>query len=101
MSEVPDGLELISSPISYTGDFDRSVERTFEFDLTFNALERGDYEFPVYALVDGGIVATELDIITVDEGGNRPRTVPEPSSMIALMGLASIAGISRLKRKDH
>ena len=44
-----------------TGDYDRSIARTFEFDVTFTRLAGGLSAFDTHALVDGGIVASEAD----------------------------------------
>ena len=69
------------------GSWDRSADRTFEFDVTFTGLEEGVHAFDTFALVDGGIVATEADLITV--------AVPEPGSLLLLgMGLLGM-GIRR------
>ncbi|RZJ09298.1 MAG: VWA domain-containing protein, partial [Rubrivivax sp.] len=43
------------------GKYDRSVDRTFEYDVTFTRLAAGDKAFSTFGLVDGGIVATERD----------------------------------------
>ena len=57
------------------GDYDRSIDRTFTFDVTFTRVTEGDTTCDTYALVDGGIAATEVDTFT-------SAPVPEPSTMI-------------------
>jgi hypothetical protein len=76
------------------GSWDRSVARTFEFDVTFTALTEGTHSFDTYALVDRGIVATEADIIRVGEG---VATVPEPGTL-ALFG-AGLLGMGLMRRR--
>jgi hypothetical protein len=78
------GVGVAIDPVSYTGDFDRSTERTFTFDVTFTGLEPGVHDFRIDALVDDGIVATERDRITVREDGTP--VVPEPTAA-AVFGL--------------
>lgn len=79
------------------GDFDRSVARTFEFDVTFTGLSNGLWSFNTHALVDRGIVASEADRITVGDGG--PRPVPEPMTLSLLgIGFAG-AGLARRRKQ--
>ncbi len=69
------------------GTYDRSVERIFEFDVTFTRLAGGDITFDTYALVDRGIVAAERDTFTT----------PEPATLV-LMGV-SLLGIGAARRR--
>ncbi len=64
VSEAPDGMEVTATE-GYLGTWERDVDRDFVFDVTFTALEDGEYDFNIYALVDGGRVATEHDVISV------------------------------------
>ncbi len=83
------GLDIEIVPLSITGDFDRSLTRTFEFAVTFTGLAEGIYPFEMYATVDGGRVATEWDEITV---------VPVPGALLLGMLGLSVAGIKLRKR---
>jgi len=74
------------------GAYDRSIDRTFEYDVTFTGLTEGTHHFDTFALADGGIVATEEDWITVS-------TVPEPGILALLsMGLIGVGGVTRRRR---
>ena len=92
LTSAPAGVTVTSSPADITGSFDRSITRTFDFTVTFTGGAPGTYDFPIFATVDGGRVATENDHIVV--GG----TVPDSGSAFILLGLA-IAGVEALRRK--
>ena len=64
-SLVPAGLTVNVTPPSYTGEYDRSIDRIFTFDVTFTAVFPGSYSFTIPVLVDGGTMATEQDNILV------------------------------------
>ena len=66
------------------------------FDVTFTGVTPGTYDFPIYAMVDGGIVAIESDSITV---GGTP-TVPEPATILLMgSGLLSLIGFRKKFKK--
>ncbi|MEM9499851.1 MAG: vWA domain-containing protein, partial [Pseudomonadota bacterium] len=50
------------------GDYDRSIEREFTFDVTFTRIAEGDSAFDTLALVDGGVVAREADRFSDGDG---------------------------------
>lgn len=77
---------------SATGTYDRSVDRTFDFDVTFTRTASGDKAFDTYALVDRGIVATEKDRF-----GMRGSDVPEPGILGLLV--AGLFGIGAARRR--
>jgi len=96
LSEVPAGMNVAVVPGSYSGSYDRSVERTFTFDVTFTGVTEGDYSFNIYGTVNGGRVATEADRFTVKSGGG---VVPEPATLLLVgLGLAGTL-LSRKKAK--
>lgn len=72
------------------GNFDRTVDRSFTYDVTFTALKAGVYEFDTYGLVNGRAVATERDRITVGD-------VPVPGTLW-LLGLGLIGLVTRRAR---
>lgn len=92
-SEAGPHVTVASTPGSYTGAFDRSIDRTFSFDVTFTGASVGTDDFHIYATVDGARVATESDHLTVG-------AVPEPGSIL-LFGtvLLGVAGAIRRRMR--
>ncbi|MBL8701119.1 MAG: VWA domain-containing protein [Alphaproteobacteria bacterium] len=74
-----------------TGAYDRSVDRTFTFDVTFTRLADGATTFDTHALVDRKIVASERDTF----GG--AADVPAPATLV-LLG-AGLAGLGIARRR--
>ena len=90
LSEVPAGVTVVATPTSpNVGMFDRSIDRTFSFDVTFTGDAEGIYQFPIFGLVDGGRVAVELDYIAV---------VPEPAT-IGLLAVGGLFGLVIVRRR--
>lgn len=75
------------------GEYDRSTDRTFTFDVTFTRTGDGDSAFDTYALVDGGIVAREADSFPAGD------IAPVPLPAAGWMLLAGLAGIGALGRR--
>lgn len=96
-SEAPAGVGVSVNPLDIVGDFDRSVERTFDFEVTFTGLAEGDYDFDLYATVDGGRVAVEGDSILVTDT-SPPAGVPDGGSTLVLLGCA-LAGLVGVRRR--
>ncbi len=86
------GIDVAITPTSFSGSFDRSIERTFEFDVTFTGLLAGTHEFQIGALVDGGIIALEDDRITVG-------AVPLPAGLPLLIGALGFGGLFFRRRR--
>ncbi|QCO58097.1 VWA domain-containing protein (plasmid) [Pseudorhodobacter turbinis] len=72
------------------GDYDREVDRTFTFDVTFKRTADGDADFFTNALVDGGIVAREFDSF--------PSPVPLPAGLPLLMTAFGALAFARRRR---
>lgn len=75
------------------GEYDRTTDRTFEYDVTFTRLAAGDSVFDTHALVDGGIVASERDSF---KDGSLP---PVPLPAAGWMMLAGIGGLLAARRR--
>lgn len=101
LSEVPAGVGAVVVPSSTSGTFDRSVDRTFDFAVTFTGVSEGTHTFDVHGTVDGGRVATESASITVKASGGEPSTVPDGGSTVVLLGgvLAAMGIVKRKSRK--
>lgn len=96
LSGVPAGVTVTSSP-AYTGSYDRSIDRNFDFEVTFTGVTEGTYDFDIYGTVDRGRVATEKDSITV---GGTGRKVPDGGSTVVLLG-GALAALGLAKRKSR
>jgi hypothetical protein len=86
-SLVPTGLTVNVTPPSHTGEYDRSIENVFTFDVTFTAVSPGSHIFSIPVLVDGGTMATEQDVILVGGllGFPLPGYTPSTAPVSAVM----------------
>lgn len=91
----PSGVSVAVSP-AYSGAFDRSIARTFDFTTTITGVTPGNYVFDLNALLNGTtVVSTELIQITVVGDVS---AVPEPASLILVgLGLLGVASV-RMRR---
>ena len=93
---LPAGIEPFfqALPASYTGDYTRDEERTFDFDVTLVGCcdaFKTSFDFEIDALVDGAIVAVEHDRWNC-------APIPVPPSLILLgSGLLGLIGFRRFK----
>lgn len=74
-----------------TGTYDRSVDRTFTFDVTFTRTGAGDSAFLTHALVNGASVANESDLF--------PGTAPVPLPAAGWLLLAGLTGLGVAGRR--
>lgn len=98
-----DGLDIAYTPLFSTpvGGWTREEERSFDFDVTFTANKTGVYDFNISALVNGGQVALEHDLVTVLDGGSPPAAVPLPAAMPLYLGALFGAGMMMRRRRDR
>lgn len=102
----PTSVGVTFTPVNHpAGPYDRSVTRTFEFDVTFTAVDSGQYDFTIDALLDGGVVATENDSITVPTVPVVSTVKPVPTvGVFALvagsLGIFGMSGCIARRRKN-
>lgn len=92
VSAVCTGADIGSCSGAFaTGAYDRSVDRTFTFDVTFTRTGDGDSSFSTYAIVDKGIVARERDTF--------PGTAPVPLPAAGWLMLAGMGALAAARRR--
>lgn len=89
----------VSLPSSFTGSFDRSVDRTFNFGpVGITGTAAGSCSFQIGLFADGALLATENDSITVGTVAT-----PEPGTLAlfatAVMGIGLVDRRRRKRRK--
>ena len=104
VSNLPAGLSLsIVPPGSTSGDrttLTPGTSETYQWVLTFTGDNPGVYTFPIYGMLDGKILGTELDRITVLRGGTPPPEIPEPTTFALLgLGLLGVGFAARRRKK--
>lgn len=87
------GVDVTINPVSYAGSWDREEDREFTFEVTFTGREAGVHEFGIGAFVDRGLVATELDKITV-------AAIPLPATLPLLLGALGFGGLVLRRRRS-
>lgn len=95
---APGGVEVSFDPVSYSGSWDRSEDRTFTFNMTLTGLMAGTYDFGVGAFVDGGQVALEKDYITVVGSVSE---VPLPGALPMLLGAFGLRSAALRRRRRN
>lgn len=82
------------------GPYTREVARAFDFSVTFTGVSGGVHSFTIDALVDGGVVATESDRITVSGDVPPPSGVPEPGVLVLLGSMLGALGFVARRRRS-
>ena len=90
------GLNVVFTPGSYSGVYDRGAARDFTFNVSFTGVTPGTYDFSINAKVDGITGATETGHIVVTSSTGGGGAVPEPSAfLLAGLGLVAFAMVKR------
>jgi len=91
---APSGCS-VSLPSSFSGSFDRSVDRSFSFgNVGVTGVSAGTCSFNIGLFADGVLLATESDTITVTGS-----SVPEPTTWATmLIGFAALGYMGYRKR---
>jgi len=82
-------LSVTFTPANYMGDFDRSIDRTFDFTEHIEALIGGDFHCIVNVLVDRGLVATQ-EIWNGDMSAIGGTFIPIDSTALLVAGAQSM-----------
>ena len=103
LSQVPGGLGLsvLSAPGTTSGDR-RQGGGTYNWSLQFEALQAGVYKFPIFGMMDGKVIGTENDFISVRKPDPGPDVIPEPTTFALLgLGLAGVGFAARRRTRKH